>query len=53
MHVGHVTQERIIAEQPPTKFHHTTPVARNVASGKGTQQGKGGCTWLAMGATGT
>ena len=52
MHVGRVTQEHIIAEQPPTKFHHTTLVARDVASGKGTRQGEGACMWLVMGATG-
>ena len=42
MHVGCIAQERIIAEQPPTKFHHATLVACNVTSGKGTQQGEGG-----------
>ena len=53
MHIGHVTQEHIITEQPPTKFHCATLVACNVASGKGTRQGEGGYTWLAMGTTGT
>ena len=52
MHVGRITQERIITEQPATKFHRTTLVAHDVASGKGMRQGEGGCTWLAMGATG-
>ena len=35
MHVGRVTQECIIAKQPPTKFHYATLVAHDVASGKG------------------